>query len=1126
MTDIFNEAVFSPAFPFDGPHLVAASAGTGKTHNIQNVCARLAMERGLRVSEILVMTFTEAATKELRDRIRKVFSNLQRLFSGDTAGLDAGELERLAKLRACARAALGGAPEAADATARRRVELALLEFDQAAISTIHGFCRRVLARFAFETGGAFRAEFGDDGGAELARRARDWWRVNKPAFPLAGLSFAVNGLGRKHDWTVENDPESGKADPCLEAARAIAAKYEADRAVREEQTFDDLLRSVRATLADPVRGPALAKRLREEFKAVVVDEFQDTDPTQYGIFRKAFIEGAPDGARPPIFFVGDPKQAIYSFRGGDIYAYRAAATSPEIAGASWRLDRNFRSTPKLVDAVNRLFGDAKAPDGAIEARTFGDDAIPYDEDVKAQEADGGRIEGLAVAGPDGGFAEDPHPFRVVRAGNSAERGSAVVDAVLETLAEQRGRTIRTKAGEEPFGPGHIAVLVTANEKARALGAALRAKGVPAVVPKSGNVFAGQTAAEFRLVLAAMADAEDRRLVRTALATPFFGVPAAELENDADDAFAAKAELFFRLNRTWTKRGFNAAFAELEDECGLRARFAALPDGERRLADLFQIVDLANAAIRERGPAPDALVAWIADRIRLSADKDAEGDSEEYARELESDADAVKIMTVHSAKGLEFPVVVVPIASPWNGRRQDEPDSVHFHHDAAGNLLAGGPWARADEEAEAAAEKTRLLYVALTRATRRTVAVATGEPIPAFSRILDNARRHGAGEDNPPDSPLLWSDYEPRDLPRWSGLPEREGAGEPQLAAAETPRDYAPFRKSRKGSYSSLSPSPRDAGAGGSGGGNGAAEAAAAEDRDDGRDRDENESEAPPPLRDAEEDGGGDAAAGAGEPCEHPIFAIGGGANTGTCWHDILEKIPIDATDDAIREATLRSMRIHGLAKGEGKELDRMVATVSGMIRATLLWPVVAPDGTVFSLRDVPMERRFSEWEFDFPSKNAADRTPAIAAILKDEWKDDPGKAEFLRAVENWDREIPKGFLVGFIDLMFEHGGRFYVVDWKSNKLDGRAASFSEAGVRAEMAREGYFFQYLLYAAVMHRFLRETMGEAYSWERHFGGVRYYFLRGIAAGGEVEPVFADRPPERLLDRLCKALGLEDR
>lgn len=1100
MNTVFNEEIFNPAFTLDGPHLVAASAGTGKTHNIQNICARLVMERGMRISEILVVTFTKAATKELRERIRKVLADLQRFLSGDMGGMKPNEIERLDNLLRCAREKLG---EEADAKAKAAVELALLEFDQAAISTIHGFCQRVLRRFAFETAGAFQTDLGEDSGTEAAHRARDWWRVNRPSFPLSELIAAVKALVEKVDWKLEKNPDTGEISPCLAAAAEIASQYEKDRSVRERQTYNDLLRSVRSALDpanDPVRAAQLRKRLREEFKAVVVDEFQDTDPTQYAIFKNAFIDGDPEDKLPPLFFVGDPKQAIYSFRGGDIFTYRSAAKSPEIAGHTYHLNQNFRSTPLLVDAVNRLFMDVESG-----KRTFGDDTIPYADKVKASDIKGlpARSNSDSVADP------DPHPFRIVAVENATDRKAAVIDTVLETLAEQRQlhSVIKNKDGvEEPFGPQHIAVLVSSNNDGRDFAKELRSRNVPAVFERPGNVFSGETAAQFRLVLMAMAGMGGRSQIRSALATPFFDFPVGDLEKDDGQTLADAIGDFGSLNTIWTKRGFNAAFVALESKGGFRTRFASLPDGERKLADVFQIVDLANKAIRERGPAPDSLVDWITERINLANDKSAEADSEEYARELESDADAVKIMTVHVAKGLEFPVTIVPVPSPFKGGYRDGgAKPPNFHHDESGTLLVGQDYAKAAADDENEDESMRKLYVAFTRATKRAIVISSKNPIPAFSRLLENARSRGAGDDNPQDSPIRWEPFKPSNPPLPNYRPDTPIAPA-TLCDAEVPRGYSQHRQ--KGSYSSLSPS-LDEDVDGEGGNASRTPGGDADPSADGLDMDANPSH-------HEEDGI--------EADEHPIFSIGGGARTGTCWHDILEKLPFDATDEMIREGTLRSMRLHGLARGDEKKVDEDVATVSEMIRKTLDWPIVSPSGAKFKLSDVPMDRRFSEWEFDFSSAESVKTTEAIATILKDEWKDDPAKALFLKAAEKWNRQIPKGFLVGFLDLLFEHDGFFYVVDWKSNKVGGKAANFAEEGIKAEMAKEGYFFQYLLYSAVLHRFLKETLGSAYSWERNFGGVRYYFLRGIAAEGNA-PVFEDRPGKNMLDRLCDALGLKD-
>ncbi|MBQ7650844.1 MAG: PD-(D/E)XK nuclease family protein, partial [Victivallales bacterium] len=195
------------------------------------------------------------------------------------------------------------------------------------------------------------------------------------------------------------------------------------------------------------------------------------------------------------------------------------------------------------------------------------------------------------------------------------------------------------------------------------------------------------------------------------------------------------------------------------------------------------------------------------------------------------------------------------------------------------------------------------------------------------------------------------------------------------------------------------------------------------------------------------------------------------------------------------------------------------------IEDTLQHPLIAPDDAIFTLRDIPMEDRQSEQEFNFSSKTAVETVAGLKSILLEHWKGEEDKQEFVNALNNWgeNEKIPHGYLTGFMDLVFRHNGYFYVIDWKSNSLDGKIERFNDVGIREEMAKHGYFFQYMLYAAVLHSYLKSRLGARYSWEQNFGGVRYYFLRGITAGGAAT-VFEDRPSEALLDEFSKKLGME--
>lgn len=1084
----FAEEIFDPGFDLTGPHLVAASAGTGKTYNIQNVYARLVAERGLRVSQIQVMTFTEAATKELRSRIRTVLVDYYRFLRGEKPD----GAERLQKLLACAEANVANDENAADGAWRKvvqsRLGLALLEFDQALISTIHGFCSRILARYAFETNAPFSAEIADTRAADLDRRVNDWWRAHGHEAPEGAgrdtLAAYVESLSAKSGWKLAGSEDPGSANArFLEVAAGILDEYEKSRAARERQTYDDLQRSVRDALLNPVRGPRLARLMRDELRAALVDEFQDTDSIQYDIFKSVFL--SEEAMRQTsLFFVGDPKQAIYSFRGGDIYVYSKAVNDSALDGRKYRLDVNFRSTSRLIDAVNALFRDGKDDRGS-PVHTFGSSAIDYPSGVLSC----GTKPALKLA--DGG--DDPAPFRFVTAQGRkvADREAVLAAEVVDVLEEQKANGLR---------PGGVAILVPSHKKAESIRNLLRQKNVPCALQRSGSVFAGDAARELRVVLLAMALSGGIGQVRAALATPFFGFPPAELANEESDALADMVVRFGEWNSIWLSRGFNAAFAAMASASGFRRRFASMPDGERRLADMDQLLDLMLAAIRDVGPAPDALVAWLTERLNRS---EAEARTDEYERRLESERDAVNIMTTFASKGLEFDVVFVSLLS------DDPPQKAPYAcHDEDGNLLFSlDSAARESSMNEAVEEEVRKLYVAMTRATKRTIVVVPDSsdkdskkrtaPKPrtiALDRLIANAARNGAGECDE-NSPIRWTTRacDVASVPSYVPVSETPSA----LVPARTPPVYS--RDALSGSYSSLSPTEGE--------------------RDDGDGADVDAAtaaaSAPSPAE------GEHAEETDGEVADR-IFLLPGGAKIGVCWHEILEKIPFNAGEGEIAERVEASLALNGLLPADRPERAETVSAVSGMVAKTLSWPMASPNGRPFTLAEIPWEDRMSEWEFRFSSQDAAATTAELANVIADEWRGDAAKAPFLSAMSAWDKKIPHGFLKGFMDLVFRKDGFYYVVDWKSNLVGGSPASFTEGGVAQEMAAHGYFFQYLLYSAVLHRHLADTL-DGYSWGRNFGGVRYCFLRGMAAGREAA-VFADRPSETLLDRLAEALGLE--
>ena len=1141
MPSDFNERIHDPDFDLFGRHLVAASAGTGKTYNIQNVYARLVMEKGLTVRQILVVTFTKAATAELRERIRSVLQELRDLFpvlereAAESAAPPDGE----APGRRQARELAALLPPDERPRARLAVQSALLDFDLAEISTIDGFCGRALRRHAFESGFSFAA--GTPAAVkleQLVRAARDWWRrtvvrhqgedwarygdtAGRPDFTLEGLNGHLKALCNRHDVELALPPDDASvpgtllrvAHGLVEARNAPAA-----RQAREELDFSDILLGMRDALRDGDAGEAFARTLREEYKAALIDEFQDTDPVQYEIFQRIFFPAGRAGAetvKPPVFFVGDPKQAIYAFRGGDIYAYRRAATARgmEADERNHVLSANFRSTAGVVGAVNGLFRDPGP--GQF---TFGDPTIPYPGTLEARSgkpAFEGDPDGAAVR-----FVV-PAPRAI---GNQGELFALCTGRIAALLSDDR--PILALAEGEPKRrvlPKDVAVLVSTNDDGREIRDGLGRLGVPAVLRADETVFASDERKELSFLLAAMAEPGDAKLVRTALLTPFFFLPPAAVQDlSADRAVPVPAgafpflggageasmpdflQLFRELEARWAGHGFLAAFDLLEERVAFRARLAARPEGERKLTNLLHLAELLQGAAASVGTAPAAQRDWFAGEAAAAL-----GDEKELR--LETEADAVQILTIHKSKGLEFPVVVLPDA--WRSGHVSDP--FFFHRQPADaspppgeteprwTLCASVDQGQLDKgraEDEEQQETMRRLYVAMTRASHYCLAFAVGgrmrtKPSEPFMTILGRARAGVPG--------VAVETVDAVDAAVAYAPPP---SGDAPLVDAPPPLPPIPPPLGR-GSFTRLAPE-------GHGGPPPDERGAADYDGGDSKDYDEGE------------EAGDDAPApAAGEP-GNPIFGFPAGKVAGLCWHATLQTVPFDA-DDAAVEAVARD-RLAEWRLVDGRSADRDAARLSAtvrMVRRTLDLPMSAPDGTAFRLRDVPGADRLAEWNFDFSSRTAGRTTSGIVDVLRKHWGGEPDGSPhrlFLEAAAGWDNPIPKGFFDGDVDLLFRHGGYHYVVDWKSNVLGGTPESFDAAGLAREMAAKFYFFQYLLYAVAVHRFLGETV-PGYDWGRNFGGIRYVFLRGVATDRGDAAVFADRPSLPLLEDLAAVLGL---
>jgi exodeoxyribonuclease V beta subunit len=1139
--------------PFDveltGTRLLEAGAGTGKTWTLAALVLRLLLEQRIEIGRILVVTYTRAASGELRGRIRARLVEALAAFTEGRA--EEAYLQTLVE-----RIGTAGATDA-----RMRLRLAIESFDEASIFTIHGFCQRALGESAFAAGQLFERELIADQGELLAAVARDAWRREiATASPLwaqwlidhvkgpAGLAAVVRPhLGRidarldapaqvdregaehafalafatvREMWQADADrivdwlagaklnqqsysakkmqpriatlgawlsaspallplpdgsehfgltkiaaklnqggqlpqhPFFAAMDVLLQAAAALQAACDsatrrllhdflqsarialAERKRRSgQQTYDDLLVDLRQALDGPA-GPRLVDSLRARYRIALVDEFQDTDPLQLVIFTRIF-----GTATHPLIFVGDPKQAIYGFRGADVFAYLQARAG---ADAGYALLENRRSDPPLLAAVNALFArplpfllddmpyePARAADMTREVCRIDDDAAP--------------LTLWTMAPPEAAKSFTKEAARAMAAA-----------AVAADIARLLGLSSSGRAmlGERPLGGGDIAVLVRRHRDGDAVRQALAQHGIPSVSGGGGSVWHSEEATEIERLLLAVAAPAREGLVRAALATILLGADAAQLAAWQRDeaAWSARLDCFHDDLLLFRERGFMAMWRRLLRREGVVARVLARPDGERRLTNYRHLAELLQAA--EQGAALD-----VEGLARHLAQQRLAPEGEDSQLRLESDAHLVRIVTLHAAKGLQYPVVYCPFL--WLGPEEDTqgwPVLAHewahdLAHHAGQACLDFGSESIADRRAAAdredAAEELRLAYVALTRAEHRCVVV--------WGKVNNCAC-----------SPLAWMLFGPREaiaedprawLSRWlSSHDERETlrtleadlAGALKLmplprdgvaprppavpALAGTPRRFvgqipAPWRVQ---SFSSLAAQ--------------LAEEAETADRD------------AIPVRDAVPPA----------PTFSSIQNFPRGTRAGSCLHALFERIDFQGRTPVGPMATA-VLDSFGYAPDWLPVLEQLVANVLG----------TALNDSGLKLADVPRGARLVELEFAFPFGSAAERA---------------------------------GYMKGFIDLVFRHEDRWYIVDWKSNWLE----DYAPDALAATMQEHRYDLQARIYAAALRRALalREPRRD---WEASFGGVFYLFLRGMAPGS-MDGIHSLRPS---LDEIAEFL-----
>ena len=834
-------------------------------------------------------------------------------------------------------------------------------------------------------------------------------------------------------------------------------------------TYDDLL----TRLDDILHGPAGevgVRRLRERYRVVLVDEFQDTDPVQWSILRRAFAGGGST-----LVLIGDPKQAIYAFRGADVYAYLDAART---AGERATLGVNWRSDQGLIDAYDALFGGAKLghegiaylPVRATEAnqrpRMTG---TPLRIRVVHRESVKTTPRGYASTGPAREHIAKDLAADLVRLLNS--------DAEIERRADD-GTTLAC----ERVRPGHVAVLVQTNRTAALIRDALDDAGVPAVINGAGSVFGTGPARHWLRLLEALERPTSPTRAHAAALTPFLGWSAERVATAGDEAWEDVRRRLHEWAVVLRERGVASLAETIALGEGLPERILARVDGERALTDLRHVAELLHAAATAEQLGTTALVGWLRRRI---AEAGQDTGDEDRSRRLESDEEAVQVLTVHRSKGLEFPVVYYPYL--WDPSYIPSGVPVAFHDPDAGDRrtidvgLEGPDFDKhkRQELVEQRGEDLRLAYVALTRAQHQAVvwwvaawncrdsalgrllfareadgtvpAVAKGTPSDEaawarFEALRDEAPACIAVERSEPGLPVAWSGRrrEPAELTaagfdrsldqRW-----RRTSFTRPLRPAPTRRGWPASRRSRS---CATSPKARRAGR-------------------------------PPASCRWRRCRPASRSARSSTACSRPPTSR---RPTWTPSSPRRSRRPRRAGRSS--SATRRPWR-----PGCAPRSRRRSSTACGCATSR------APTGSTSSISSCPWWAATGR-----PAGSTSTPSPVCCAPTATRY----GYAD--RLADPALRRSVRGYVTGSIDLVARAGERFAVVDYKTNWLGGpgeelTAAHYRPEALAAEMVRAHYMLQALLYTVALHRYLRWRL-PGYDPDRHLAGVFYLFVRGRA------------------------------
>lgn len=1176
----------SQTVPLQQSNLIEASAGTGKTYTISLLYLRFILESepALSTEQILVVTYTSAATKELKDRIRMRLSEALEVFkSVDKAEGEYADL--------CA--AFEDHNEAI-----LRLNNALLSFDEASIFTIHSFCQRALKETAFDAGLAFETELMDSDYDLMQSLMDDYWRKNFQQAPDAFLALLrhreitpdtllsdirsavgkpylerlkpqnnadigqqaqqleksylsaiqcwqqsaneIETLLREHKGFYANVSKTldimiegmqklsltsankvpselpSKVDALTLAKLRVKKNFEPikhpffelwedflnakqgfshdlegyhnhlrhevldylqqnlpiEKRRKGVMSFDDLLLQLQSALAN---NNALAGVLTDKYQVAMIDEFQDTDPVQYDVFQRIY----GNNESSTVFFVGDPKQAIYSFRGADIYTYLKASEDTQ---HQYTLDTNWRSHPHLIKALNLLFSQSDTP--------F------YDKNIEYFPVNAGQSDKNSLNTPD-----KRAPLRLWEIVDTAgKKKSEIMADIADLVADDithlliAGDNGKATIANRTLEGGDIAVLVRSHIQGQQIKEALTKRGVACVQSAKESIFETHEADELHNLLLAIAQPSQEDQVRRALVSDFFAYRGEDLlDFDQDtNAWDTKLKAFQNWHQLWLKQGFIPMMRHLMRDEEVQKNLLCYHNGERRLTNLLHLSELIHSESRQNSRGMEGTIRWLqqqAKQTTLSSDS--------LQLRLESDDKLVKIVTVHKSKGLEYGLVYCPYLWADSIKSSASDAALMFHADDEAHtpcLDIGSPQRDTHLkllEQEAYAENMRLLYVALTRAKYHCSVVTLSEKINGYidRSALGWLLSNGESPKSKNFLPFYQQNIEAlvdssEGVIESLALPEIEEGLSYQAKQSEQELIARIFTTTIQQDYRISSFSGLTSG-----------------NHSQAHDHDEDELLNQTTSKVVK----------ANNANEFPR-----GANAGSCLHEIYENSDFitytapneqDENDDSDEEKQPQPQEILNALDKWGFSA-KLADTAQHLIHTSLQAPLL-PLSNHFSLSTLKKSQRLNEMEFFLPLallKVENLKQLLLTHLSQDQWK------VVRNAIKTLRFEQVSGYLKGFIDLVFEYQGQYFVADYKSNTLN----NYATKGLLDAMAHSHYYLQYLIYSVALHRYLQQRLAD-YNYATHFGGVYYLFIRGMSAEEEGAGVFYDLPSIELIKAL---------